>query len=272
MHTSHLITTDRMHLRMEIEMLLHFPDCNAIQYTARQFPCLSQRAASQMAAAPAALPLAQDSVGCHNPRCDCWGCTLAACAIAPSTAATLCTHVRLSVRLGLRAVMRLHAQHTATAASACARQPCGQAVQPTAARLTDHGTSWRLWRQWPHGTSRAASLKMHGTWPGSTNNYMNGHPVWNKSPSPSPAPLEGLPGATPRPEKAGAAASPSAPNGGALTKADFPKFVGFFRQASPYIAGHRAKTFVIVVPGDVSALAAHVLAAWEQQTPPRRST
>ncbi|KAL6752404.1 Aspartate/glutamate/uridylate kinase [Haematococcus lacustris] len=40
---------------------------------------------------------------------------------------------------------------------------------------------------------------------------------------------------------------------GALTKSDFPKFVQFFRQASPYIAGHRARTFVIVIPGNVTS-------------------
>ena len=32
---------------------------------------------------------------------------------------------------------------------------------------------------------------------------------------------------------------------------DFSKFVQFFRQASPYIEGHRGRTFVIVVPGEV---------------------
>ncbi|GIL81500.1 hypothetical protein Vretimale_1003 [Volvox reticuliferus] len=38
-----------------------------------------------------------------------------------------------------------------------------------------------------------------------------------------------------------------------LSKQDFAKFVQFFRQASPYVEGHRGKTFVIVVPGNVSA-------------------
>ncbi len=36
-----------------------------------------------------------------------------------------------------------------------------------------------------------------------------------------------------------------------LGKQDFAKFVQLFRQASPYIAGHRGKTFVLVVPGHV---------------------
>jgi hypothetical protein len=36
-----------------------------------------------------------------------------------------------------------------------------------------------------------------------------------------------------------------------LSKQDFAKFVQFFRQASPYVEGHRGKTFVIVVPGNV---------------------
>ncbi len=39
---------------------------------------------------------------------------------------------------------------------------------------------------------------------------------------------------------------------GSLRKKDFRKFVHFFRQASPYIEGHREKTFVIVIPGEVS--------------------
>lgn len=39
--------------------------------------------------------------------------------------------------------------------------------------------------------------------------------------------------------------------GGALDESDYGKFVQFFRQASPYIAGHRARTFVVVIPGEV---------------------
>lgn len=39
-----------------------------------------------------------------------------------------------------------------------------------------------------------------------------------------------------------------------LSKADYAKFVHFFRQAGPYIEGHRDKTFVIVIPGSVSCL------------------
>ena len=39
---------------------------------------------------------------------------------------------------------------------------------------------------------------------------------------------------------------------GGLVKSDYGKFVQFFRQASPYIEGHRGRTFVIVVPGNVS--------------------
>lgn len=38
---------------------------------------------------------------------------------------------------------------------------------------------------------------------------------------------------------------------GALERKDYAKFVQFFRQASPYIEGHRGRTFVIVVPGEV---------------------
>ena len=39
---------------------------------------------------------------------------------------------------------------------------------------------------------------------------------------------------------------------GALERRDFTKFVHFFRMSSSYIGGHRNKTFVIVIPGDVS--------------------
>ena len=39
---------------------------------------------------------------------------------------------------------------------------------------------------------------------------------------------------------------------GVLERKDFGKFVQFFRQASPYIEGHRDRTFVVVIPGEVS--------------------
>jgi len=51
------------------------------------------------------------------------------------------------------------------------------------------------------------------------------------------------------------------PGSGKLRPADYTKFVQFFRHASPYIAGHRGRTFVIVIPGNVSRVAgcvAHV--------------
>lgn len=41
-------------------------------------------------------------------------------------------------------------------------------------------------------------------------------------------------------------------NNAPLAKHDWSKFVQFFRQASPYISGHRDRTFVIVIPGNVS--------------------
>jgi hypothetical protein len=40
-------------------------------------------------------------------------------------------------------------------------------------------------------------------------------------------------------------------NYGALEKKDYEKFVQFFRQASPYIEGHRGRTFVLIIPGEV---------------------
>lgn len=38
---------------------------------------------------------------------------------------------------------------------------------------------------------------------------------------------------------------------GALDKSQFSLFVQFFRQASPYIEGHRGRTFVLAIPGEV---------------------
>lgn len=49
---------------------------------------------------------------------------------------------------------------------------------------------------------------------------------------------------------------------GALQSKDFNLFVQFFRQASPYIAGHRGRTFVLAIPGEVGCRTAlHRLAA-----------
>lgn len=38
---------------------------------------------------------------------------------------------------------------------------------------------------------------------------------------------------------------------GALDRTQYGLFVQFFRQASPYIEGHRGRTFVISIPGEV---------------------
>ena len=38
---------------------------------------------------------------------------------------------------------------------------------------------------------------------------------------------------------------------GSLEKSQYGLFVKFFRQASPYIEGHRGRTFVIAIPGEV---------------------
>jgi len=50
---------------------------------------------------------------------------------------------------------------------------------------------------------------------------------------------------------AASAASVAAAASGALPRADHAKFVQFFRNASPYISGHRGRTFVVVIPGEV---------------------
>ncbi len=41
---------------------------------------------------------------------------------------------------------------------------------------------------------------------------------------------------------------------GALDRSEHGKFVHFFRMASPYIEGHRGRTFVIVLPGEVDPI------------------
>lgn len=41
---------------------------------------------------------------------------------------------------------------------------------------------------------------------------------------------------------------------GALDKSQYNLFVQFFRQASPYIEGHRSRTFVLAIPGEVGRL------------------
>ena len=45
-----------------------------------------------------------------------------------------------------------------------------------------------------------------------------------------------------------------------LLQSDHAKFVRFFRQASPYIEGHRGRTFVIVVPGYVGSRGVRIFA------------
>jgi hypothetical protein len=42
-----------------------------------------------------------------------------------------------------------------------------------------------------------------------------------------------------------------------LQPADYKSFVQLFRQASPYIEGHRGKTFVVILPGSVSRRELH---------------
>jgi hypothetical protein len=43
-------------------------------------------------------------------------------------------------------------------------------------------------------------------------------------------------------------------NSGALERDEYGKFVQFFRHATPYIEGHRSRTFVIVIPGEQKAV------------------
>lgn len=54
---------------------------------------------------------------------------------------------------------------------------------------------------------------------------------------------------------------PAGPNG-ALDRSDHGKFVQFFRMASPYIEGHRGRTFVIVIPGEVHLLYLDAAKVW----------
>jgi hypothetical protein len=99
-----------------------------------------------------------------------------------------------------------------------------------------------------HGPARCVLAR--GTIPGSTNNYMNGF-----APSTSTATVPDSAAHTRQQQKEGDSSntiSSGFATSGALAKADYAKFVHFFRSASPYIAGHRGRTFVIVVPGNVS--------------------
>jgi hypothetical protein len=53
-------------------------------------------------------------------------------------------------------------------------------------------------------------------------------------------------------------------NSGALERDEYGKFVQFFRQASPYIEGHRSRTFVVVIPGAISGLTQQRLQAHDE--------
>lgn len=126
---------------------------------------------------------------------------------------------------------------------------CSRAAGPTAVHTTALGLA--------RGVQRHREVRCHGTIPGSSNVY-NGITSWTNSTASRQV--------SPEPAKDAAENSKSQQesNGscsGALQKADFPKFVQFFRQASPYIAGHRARTFVIVVPGNVSCASASAVHA-----------
>lgn len=68
-------------------------------------------------------------------------------------------------------------------------------------------------------------------------------------------PLAGVPAVTPAGSPSLSVDEANGQNGNGstgLSKNDYSKFVQFFRQAGPYIEGHRDKTFVIVIPGSVS--------------------
>jgi hypothetical protein len=51
---------------------------------------------------------------------------------------------------------------------------------------------------------------------------------------------------------------------GALDQSHFSLFVQFFRQASPYIEGHRGRTFVLAIPGEVHPLPASASQPWQE--------
>eukprot|EP00798_Chlamydomonas_sp_ICE-L_P013637 gene13637-19519_t len=72
------------------------------------------------------------------------------------------------------------------------------------------------------------------------------------------APSAPAPAPAPGPYPPSSSSPPPAPTryqsqSGGLSRDDFFKFVQFFRQASPYIEGHRGRTFVIVLPGTVTS-------------------
>lgn len=47
------------------------------------------------------------------------------------------------------------------------------------------------------------------------------------------------------------AAAAASSKGEALTQSDYSLFVKFLHMASPYVAGHRGRIFVVVIPGEV---------------------
>ena len=60
-------------------------------------------------------------------------------------------------------------------------------------------------------------------------------------------------GAAAHPVSAAAASSPSLDEASLAPAKAQATLVDFFRQASPYISGHRGRTFVVVIPGEVVA-------------------
>lgn len=54
---------------------------------------------------------------------------------------------------------------------------------------------------------------------------------------------------------------------GALDKSQFSLFVQFFRQASPYIEGHRGRTFVLAIPGEVRCCVCATVCAGSRGSP-----
>lgn len=51
--------------------------------------------------------------------------------------------------------------------------------------------------------------------------------------------------------QSGEVVTPKREKNNSLGVGDFSKFVKFMHMASPYIQGHRGRTFVIAVPGEV---------------------
>lgn len=139
-------------------------------------------------------------------------------------------HSRLMVWAGLL-------QHN-TVGRVCPQLGPAQAWPP---QVSKGSKSCRQWTQRPGVSPGRRTVKAQGTWP--TPHGANHAQSVAVQQGPPPPHVQQTPADF---DRRGA--------GGGLPRSEFGAFVGFFRQASPYIAGHRGRIFVVVIPGHVSGV------------------